>query len=150
MNEQSQKKILLVDNSTEYRRAIMGFLELEGYGVAEAKSSTDAQEILDTQQFDLVLVDLHMNDDLDSNDMSGLEIAKFTSEYEIPCIILTSFPTVEPLRTVLRSGGAEPFAKEIISKFSGQQELIDSIRRSILAGNSTTDAPPPSKKKKDK
>jgi len=147
MNKSARKKILLADNSIEYRRFVTQFLESEGYGVTEAESSKGAQEKLESQGFDLLLVNLRMNDDFDLDDISGLEIAKFASERGIPCILLTAFPTVELARTALRSQGAESLAKDLISKSGGAQALLKSIRRFMLAGDSAADTPPPKMKK---
>jgi DNA-binding response OmpR family regulator len=122
-----RKKILLADNSSEYRLSVIGFLELEGYLVVEAGTPEEAKEKLELKEFDLVLADLRMRDDDDGNDMGGLEIAKFASECGIPCIIATAFPTVELARIALRSRGAEPFAQDLITKGSGPQALMDSI-----------------------
>jgi len=127
MNNRNRKRLLLADNSAEYRRSVIGFLELEGYAVAQAGTPEEALEMLETEEFDLVLADLRLKDDDDPNDMSGLEIAKFASERNIPCIIVTAFPTVELARIALRSRGAEPFAKDLITKPSSPQALIDSI-----------------------
>jgi two-component system KDP operon response regulator KdpE len=131
MDQRPTKRILLVDNSAEYRRSVIGFLELEDYAVAEAGTLQQAVEMLGAKEFDLVLVDLRMRDDNDPNDMSGLEIAKFASEQRIPSIIVTAFPTVELARMALRSRGAEPFAKDLITKASGAQALLDSIRLTL-------------------
>src|SRR5258706_1856061 len=127
MKNVNSKKILLADNSAEYRRSVIAFLGLEGYAVEEAASPKEAQTKLESARFDLVLADLRMQDDDDPNDMSGLEIAKFASENKIPCIIVTAFSTVELARIALRSRGAEPYAKDLISKASGAQALLDSI-----------------------
>jgi DNA-binding NtrC family response regulator len=149
MNVPNKKRILLADNSTEYRHLVLGFLELEGYDVTEVASPEEAQKKLERGEFDLVLADLRMRDDEDANDVSGMEIAKFASESGIPCIIVTAFPTVERARMALRSHRTEPFVKDLIPKASSPQALLDSIR-SALSGDPTTNAPPPPRKKKDK
>jgi two-component system KDP operon response regulator KdpE len=127
MKNMNSKRILLADNSSEYRRSVIAFLELEGYAVVEAGSPKEAQTKLELAKFDIVLADLRMQDDEDPNDMSGLEIAKFASENGVSCIIVTAFPTVELARIALRSRGAEPYAKDLITKASGAQALLDSI-----------------------
>lgn len=127
MNTQNRKRILLADNSAEYRRSVIGFLELEGYDVEEAGTPEDSLEMLATKKFDLVLADLRMRDEVDTHDMGGLEIAKFASENGIPCIIVTAFPTVDLARVALRARRAEPYARDLITKASGAQALLDSI-----------------------
>jgi DNA-binding response OmpR family regulator len=128
MNEGTKKRILLADNSTEYRHSLRDFLEMKGFSVGEVSTLNSALEILQTDQFDLVIIDIRMRDDNDPGDMSGLEIAKFASERNIPAIIVTAFPTVEMARLALRSRGAEPFARDLISKSSSPQTLLNSIK----------------------
>ena len=132
MNHRVRKRILLADNLREYRRSVIGFLELEGYAVAEAGSPEEALEKLE-EEFDLVLVDIRLRDDNDINDMSGLEIAKFASEQGIPCIIVTAFPTVQIARTALRALGAEPYAHDMITKGTDPQSVLDSIRHTLAS-----------------
>jgi DNA-binding response OmpR family regulator len=136
-----RKKILLADNSSEYRRSVIGFLELEGYFVVEAGTQEEAQQKLEDEKFHLVLADLRMRNDDELNDMSGLEIAKFASQCGIPCIIVTAFPTVELARIALRSRSAEPFAQDLITKASGPQALIDSIRLTLQSKDSESVPP---------
>jgi len=121
------KRLLVADNSSEYRRSVVAFLELEGYTVVQAGTPEDALTMLEIEEVDLVLADLRLRSDIEYGDMSGFEIAKFASKRGIPCIIVTAFPTVELARLALRSRGAEPFAKDLITKSSGPQALLDSI-----------------------
>jgi DNA-binding response OmpR family regulator len=127
MNHRNSKKILLADNLREYRRSVIGFLALESYEVSEASTPEEAREKLDKEQFDLALVDLRLRDDNDTNDMSGLEVAKFASQCGIPSILITAFPSVELARVALRSRGAEPYAEDLITKGSDPQAVLDSI-----------------------
>lgn len=127
MNQQKYIKLLLADNSAEYRRSVRSFLDLEGYEVEEAGSLELALKMLATKEFELVLADLRMRDDSNPNDMSGLEIAKFASEHGIACILVTAFPSWELARVALRSVRAEPYAKDVITKGSDPQAVLDSI-----------------------
>jgi two-component system KDP operon response regulator KdpE len=131
MDHRLSKRILLADNSAEYRRSVIGLLELEGYVVTEAGTPEEALEKLEMGEFDLVLADLRMRDEFDPNDLGGLEVAKFASKIGIPCIIVTAFPTVELARMALRSRGAEPLAKDLLTKASGAQALLDSIHLTL-------------------
>lgn len=131
MNHRNRKSILLVDNSQEYRNSVIGFLKLDGYDIAEAGTVEKAQEKIEREEFDLVLVDIRMQDDLDQNDVSGLTVAKFASERGIPCIIVTAFPTVELARAALRALGAEPYAQDMITKGSDPQAVLASINATL-------------------
>jgi DNA-binding response OmpR family regulator len=131
MNHRNRKKILLADDIREYRRSVLGFLELEDYLVIEAETPEEAQKMLETEELDLALVDIRMRDNKDTLDMSGLAIAKFASERNIPCIIVTAFPTVELARAALRSVDAEPYAQDIITKGSDPQAVLASINSTL-------------------
>jgi DNA-binding response OmpR family regulator len=131
MNHRNRKRVLLADNSQEYRRSVIGLLDLEGYAVTEAETHEQAIETLEHQEFELVLADLRMRDEMDPHDVSGVAVAKFASECGMPCIMVTAFPSVELARMVLRSLHAEPFAKDLITKASGPQALLDSIRLTL-------------------
>jgi two-component system KDP operon response regulator KdpE len=120
---------------------VLGFLVLEGYSVSEAGAPEEARKKLEPETFDLVLVDLRLKDDGDVNDISGLEIARLASERGMPCIIVTSFPTVELARAALRSRGAAPYARDLITKASGPQALLDSIL--LVLDIKPTQADPP-------
>jgi DNA-binding response OmpR family regulator len=120
-------RLLLADNSADYRRSLHGYLELEGYQVEEAASVEEAKEKLGAVPLDLALVDLRLTDDEDDYDINGLEVARWASERDIPCIIITAFPSVEATRLALRSRGTEPLALDFLPKASGPQAVLDAI-----------------------
>jgi len=128
VNEAERKRLLLVDNSSDYRRSLRGFLELEDYQVEEATSVGEAKERLETFPVDLVLVDLRLTNDEDRYDISGLEVAKKAGEKGVPCIVITAFPSVETTRLALRSRGAAPLAVDFVPKVSGPQAVLDAIK----------------------
>jgi two-component system KDP operon response regulator KdpE len=132
MTQGSPKRVLLADNDSDYRKSLCRLLVLEGYLVEEAGTPTEALEKLAQDHFDLALADLRLQDDSDVNDISGMEVAKRASGIGIPCILVTAFPTVELARLALRSRGAESFAKDLITKASGPQALLDSISITMM------------------
>lgn len=127
MKQRQPRRILLVDNDPDYRKSLIGLLELEDFVVEQAGSPEEAFEKLGTR-FDLALVDIRLRDHMDLNDISGMEVAKRASELGIPCIIVTAFPSVEMAQIALRSRGAEPYAEDMITKTSGPQALLASIK----------------------
>jgi len=135
MNERNRKRLLLADDDTEYRKSLRTYLDLEEYDLAEAGTPEEAIEILKSKDFDLVLADLRMRNQDDSNDWGGIEIAKFASTLGIPCIIVTAFPSVDVARYALRVRGGEPFAQDLVPKPSGPQAVLDAIYP-ILHGRS--------------
>lgn len=141
MNDQIRKKLLVADNSDEYRRSLFGYLELEGYEYEEAGTIEDALEKLETVKFDLTLADLRMRDDDDPNDMRGLEIAKRSSKLGIPCVIVTAFTSAELARKAMRSVDGEALAKDVISKAGGVQAVVDLINTILRPKERNPDKP---------
>lgn len=119
MDGQTRIRLLLADDSSEYRRSVRSFLELEDFEVEEVGTPEAAIGLLSKRDHDLVVADLRMRDGEDLDDMSGIEVAKVAANRGIPCIIVTAYPTVELARIALRSRGAEPFAKDLVPKASG-------------------------------
>lgn len=128
MDSRTKQRLLLVDNNPGYRHSLLDLLELEGYTVSEAGTAGEAQERLGNGPFDLALVDVRMRNDDDTGDFTGLEIARRASAIGIPCIIVTSYATVEIARMSLRARGAKPFAEDLVTKASGPEALLDAIR----------------------
>lgn len=127
MNRHTRAVILLADNSYDYRHSLRGFLELGNFKVEEADSLEAALEKLDTLPFDLVLADLRLTNDDNNHDISGLEVAKQANQLDVPCIIVTAFPTVEAARLALRARGVIPLAEEFVPKDAGPEALLDVI-----------------------
>ena len=55
-----EKKILLVEDNPVNRRLAMFLLRSQGYQVREATSALEAFEILKTEQFDLIVMDIQL------------------------------------------------------------------------------------------
>ena len=83
------EKILLVEDNPVNRRLAIFLLRSQGYQVREATSALDAFEILKSEQFDLIVMDIQLPG------MDGLEATtKLRAEpatAEIPVIAVTSY-----------------------------------------------------------
>jgi len=83
------KKILLVEDNPVNRRLATFLLRSQGYQVREATSAQEAFEILSTEPFDLIVMDIQLPG------MDGLEATtKLRAEpatAEIPVIAVTSY-----------------------------------------------------------
>lgn len=64
------KNILLIDDNEDFRDAATTVLRSAGYDIWEAACPKDALAILDQEEFDIILCDLHMpfSSDSDSTD----------------------------------------------------------------------------------
>ena len=128
MVEKGHRKVILIDNSSEYRRSLRSFLELYDYYVQEASGVREAKTQLETASVDLALVDLRLARDDDANDFSGLEVAQFASQHNVRCIVVSAFPSIQATRRALRSRGIEaPLALDFIPKATGPQAILDAI-----------------------
>ncbi|GAB1350880.1 hypothetical protein MASR1M107_30950 [Ignavibacteriales bacterium] len=86
-----KKKILVVDDETELRKLITKLLTIEGYLVSEAESAERALELLQKEEFPVILSDLKMPG------MSGLDLlSKVKSmDHSIEVILLTAYGNIE-------------------------------------------------------
>ena len=79
------KKIMLVDDEADYRKATAELLSLEGYDVEQASNGHEALEKLKKNRFDLILSDISMPK------LSGHDLAqKIKSEHKNTKVILIS------------------------------------------------------------
>jgi len=84
-------RILIVDDDTDARSALVRVLEKDGYSVAGAASAQEALRKFDQCPFDLVLTDMRMEG------MDGIELLRVlkTRRSDIPVIIMTAFASVD-------------------------------------------------------
>ena len=97
-----EKKILLVEDNPVNRRLAIFLLRSQGYQVREATSAQEAFEVLKTEQFDLIVMDIQLPG------MDGLEAtAKLRTEpatAEIPVIAVTSYAMAGDREKALAAG----------------------------------------------
>jgi CheY-like chemotaxis protein len=95
-------RILVVDDLPDWRLTIGGLLEDEGYEVQTAGSSEDALELFASEQFDLAVLDVRL-DETDEENTEGLnlaaEIRRLQNDAKI--VIITGYGTQEIIRQAL-------------------------------------------------
>jgi CheY-like chemotaxis protein len=69
-----KQKILVVDDLADWRATLSGLLEDAGYTVQVAESSTEALNLLESQRFDLAVLDMRL-DETDEDNTEGLDLA---------------------------------------------------------------------------
>ncbi|MBN1873935.1 MAG: response regulator [Anaerolineae bacterium] len=67
-------KILIVDDLPDWRQTLKGLLADEGYEIEVADSLSGALSLLSSDQFDLIVSDLRL-DESDTKNKDGLELA---------------------------------------------------------------------------
>jgi len=107
MPEQPKAHILVVDDEPNIAEVVRSTLISSGYEVEATSKPTDAEELLDQQEFDLVLTDLKMDP------VDGLEILRRTKEKDphVPVIIVTAFATVETAIEAMKAGAFDYILK---------------------------------------
>jgi DNA-binding response OmpR family regulator len=93
--------ILLIDNDPVYSEDCREFLEPYGFNVFLASSVNEAKEKLENTWLHLALVDVRLTNHDDTQDISGLELAREIAPI-LPTLIVTSFPTAETARKAMR------------------------------------------------
>ena len=123
------KTVLLADNDKDYRNTLSNILKNAGYKVFTAKNPVEARSVLDSQAIDLAILDQRLDDDKDSLDQSGFEIAKEDKYRYLPKIILTAFPVspAEISKSMDWDIGKMPAVIKIISKTEGTAEVLEFI-----------------------
>lgn len=127
-----RKKLLVVDNDSDYLEACADFLKLAGYEVMSAASAEEAERIMTDSWVHLVVIDVRLRDNKDLRDISGISLAKKMPYRRIPKIMLTRWPDYDQVRKALGPAleGLPP-AVDFISKLEGETALLGAIEKAL-------------------
>lgn len=116
-------RVLVVDDEASVRAGLEGILVEAGYRVVCRASVHEAKQVLDHQQFDLVLTDLYL-----PNKATGFEIVEAARRCQppVPVIVLTGRPSLDGAQEAIRSQVCELVVKPVDAV-----TLISSCRRAI-------------------
>jgi len=126
------QKILLIEDEHAMAEGIKDALELYGFNVSHASSAEKGEELLDTESFDLVLLDV-MLPGRDGFEMCRLIRAK---GFNIPVVMLTA--RGEEVDKVV---GLEIGADDYLTKPFSMRELIARIRALLRRANNNRQTP---------
>jgi CheY-like chemotaxis protein len=126
------KKILLVEDNPVNRRLAVFLLRAHGYEVREATTAMEAFEILQTDQPDLIVMDIQLPG------MDGLEITRKLKEQpataDIPVIAVTSYAMKGDREKALAAGcvgyvtkpiDKNTFIQEVAARLGDKSEIED-------------------------
>ncbi|HEV7843557.1 MAG TPA: response regulator, partial [Pyrinomonadaceae bacterium] len=138
MSERTQEKVtlLVVDDDTSVRRQLYWALS-EEYRVLEAGARTEAVELLQRENIDVVLSDLHLPPHL--NDMSeGLAIVEEARKVRppVPVIVITGSASKQAALETVRRGAygffEKPFDPDEVLHIVHQAARVRRLEREII------------------
>ena len=117
------RKILIIDDEIDIANNIKAILDDENYISITANNSVDAFKYLSNETFDLIILDVW----LDNSTLDGLEIlASIRKDSEIPVIIISGHGNIDMAVQAIKDG-----ANEFIEKPFTSERLLLSVNRSI-------------------
>ncbi len=126
-----QLRILIVDDESNQREMLAGFLKKTGHSVTTAESAEAALKLLETRAFEIGLFDMKMSG------LSGFELFQRVHERdpEMQVILITAFGNVESAVEAMRAGVYHYISKPV--NLAELQELIRKAgeRHYLLAEN---------------
>jgi len=102
-------KILLVEDDITFSQLLQGFLDKNGYTVKAVNTVKQSLQLLQQQEFDLLLLDYRLPDGI------GLDVFIKTIENgaKIPAIIMTSFNDVRTAVKAIQAGAFDYITKPV-------------------------------------
>ncbi len=116
-------RVLVVDDEAPIRTLLRTFLEPRGYTVQAVDSGKKVLETLQSEEFDLVLLDIMMPDS------DGIETAALIREqYEsLPVFMMTAYATVDRAVEAMKHGATEFLIKPLSLEVLGM--LVENVRK---------------------
>lgn len=101
------KKVLIVDDEKNIRVALSRYLKNEGYNVALAKDGYEALSMIESQDFNLILIDYQMPK------KNGIEVLRELREKDIKtnAIIMTAYGTIDIAVDTMKLGAVDFISK---------------------------------------
>jgi two-component system nitrogen regulation response regulator NtrX len=123
-------KILIIDDERAIRSTLREILEYEDYVVEDADNGIDGLELIQKNDYDLVLCDIKMNK------MDGMEVLSegLAIKPDLPFIMISGHGTVETAIEASKKG-----AFDFISKPPDLNRLLITVRNALDRGNLVTE-----------
>ena len=115
--------ILIIDDEVDIANNISAILSDENYEAYKASNSDQAFDLMSLNKFDLIILDVW----LDNSKLDGLEILKEIRKKEsLPIIVISGHGNIEMAVQAIKDG-----ANEFIEKPFTSERLVLSVNRSI-------------------
>lgn len=130
MRPQEQPRILIADDQADVLIALKLLLKGEGYAIEQAASPAQIIQLLESREFDLVLMDLNYTRDTTSG-QEGLDLLTRIASIDasIPVIVMTAWGSVELAVEAVRRG-----ARDFITKPWENARLITIVKTQVDLG----------------
>jgi DNA-binding NtrC family response regulator len=119
--------VLIADDQADVLRALRLLLKPEGYRVTGASSPDEVIAHLDTQTFDVLLMDLNYARDTTSG-REGLDLLPRVREMDstLPVVVMTAYSSVDVAVEAMRRG-----ARDFVEKPWDNQRLLSIVRTQV-------------------
>lgn len=117
-----RSKILVIDDDVPFCMMLKTFLTKKGYEVSNAFTSAEAEQLISTTAFDLVLTDVRLPD---SDGISLLEYIKEKNK-ATPVVLMTGYTDIKTAVNVMKMGAFDYVAKPINS-----DEMLHTIEEAL-------------------
>jgi len=119
---QNKIRLLLVDDEEGFVNVLSKRMSKRGFTVSDANSGSEAIQILRKQDFDVVVLDLKMED------MDGIEVLRIIKKMvpDLPVIMLTGHGSEEASKEGLKLG-----AVDYLTKPCELEDLISKIHEAV-------------------
>lgn len=125
--KKSMARILIIDDEPSIRRTLREILEYEKYQVEEAETGMDALNLINEQEFDVILCDIKMPE------MDGIETLEgIRQQSETPVIMISGHGTIETAVEAIKKG-----AYDYISKPPDLNRLLITLKNALDKSNLT-------------
>ena len=135
----AQPKILIVDDEERFRTTMCKLLTVRGLEAVTAGSGPEAIEMLRTNPYDVVILDVRMPE------MGGVEVLSEIKRIDprAEIIIMTGYASVDTAKEIMKLGAYDyvlkPYAiEELMEKIEGAYDRKISLIR--LTGGGATDS----------
>lgn len=120
-------KILVVDDEDDVRNMIAAALEKFGYSSDMADSVKIATELMESTEYDIIITDKNMPDDIDGSQEGGMNILKYAKKHmpTAEVLIMTGYATIETAIEAMKLGAFDYLTKPFL--INELKEKIDRI-----------------------
>ncbi len=123
MHTPNPQQVLLAEDNPVNRKVVINLLEKFGHTVTAVENGRQALEVLQTQGFNIILMDIQMPE-LDGNETTQRIRAEESSEHHTPIIAMTAQTFTSEIQNLYASG-----MDAYLSKPVRPQELFDAIEQ---------------------